>query len=246
MIIAVLDDDTGERRESLRRVLAADGDRSQVHYFDDSNEGWSPPLSEGTRIDLFLCHWGNKDWLLTTKAMCDVLDVAKVKIAYSGAGVSSRLIQDAERKGTMKVKGWRGISRHLGGINDLSDTEWRQLIEWVRDGADEVALPLMFQDAQFVMVIALDILCQGYLIASESFNTLGSAALARVKETSWWMTGLGIGSLAELPKRLELDGLDSTCIANLTDLCTKTFGVSEVVPERVDDLKTAVGVILGT
>jgi len=174
-----------------------------VHAGDQS--GWSPSVPSDLEGAILFVHWSDSS-MLTEKVVADVLRTARVKIAYSGGGLSAR---------EKLPDGWFRIPRSFTSTKCLSEDEWRELCQWGFDhvqATDEI--PRALRETFPATLIALDILCQGYFFAhgvvagdterSEGFMSprVDQEWQITTRTIDWWLAGLAVKSLEELFDKL--------------------------------------------
>ncbi len=227
-------------------LLAALEERSNeiaIYWCGDVEIGWQPSLPVGTKLDLLLCHWTQRHIL---DAFPEAGASARVKIAYSGGGVSP----------SDQLDGWYRVSRAFDGGNKLSELECRSLVEWLMQGAKAVDRPPILRDTPQPVAIALDILCTGFLIVhrdlvrreedvERNYLIRLDNAVEVVADESWWTRGLGLDRPEHLRQKLLDSGISVEAVERIMAFWLTMFVESKVNGKVVVDLQKAIRVAIG-
>jgi hypothetical protein len=182
-------DSTGNRREYLCKLWSG-----VLHYdvlFSGGgeflrflNDGEPKTLSEDelSTIQPLACifHAGDFD-MYKTEEVKQIVDSSKRVVLFSGVGLTT--------SNPVWPKKWFWITRAISGKGSASEREWRELGDWFTakpSDPAEAETPVLLsvkKDPHFL--IALLILCQGFL-ASERMTTRFPSAVAQTRKREWW------------------------------------------------------------
>ncbi len=240
MTILILDrlDDENDRRASLRAAVErAAVETPTIHLHNAGQGNWVPLVPADVSAELVLFHWSDSETLNNAEMYPHVrppIDRAKVRVAYSGGGIGvSEHLPD----------GWYRIPRPMQKAQDVSTSEWRELLLWAADPSrptEQDRLPRVLR-ADFPRVAtALLILCQGFMAMTQGFDVSSSAA-SRVRTPEWWAEPFK--PIADIDKRLQEELGESTLSVEIMQLVhwfrppnPQSNGASVMVPGNLNNL----------
>jgi hypothetical protein len=179
-------DSTANRREDLCKLWSADLDfavvsTGGVDLVESSNTTVSLDDLMKTPLRACLIHQ-NDTHLYTDEDWCKLLDSCHRVVVFGGAGIAA--------KGDWPDH-WFWIPRAIGGKASAKLREWMQLADWFSSDqplpAEQIDLLCRIKEARFL--IAIHILCQGFLVGERMRNRVPSAS-AQTRERRWWSVPL--------------------------------------------------------
>ncbi|MHB8821832.1 MAG: hypothetical protein ACYC58_09150 [Pseudomonadaceae bacterium] len=190
--ILILDCDT-TRTADLKTSLSSyfEGYSLDIHTHLAGEGDWNPTVASDSEPDLVLFHWSDAGALSNSNVYTPV-NRAKLKLAYSGAGISTET--------TLPVD-WLPIPRPLNSSADFSEHEWFEFFQWIIDSnRSPDYLPRALR-ADFPRIsIAFLILTQGFLAMSSGEIHGAPTEQDRVWARDWWH--LPFESIPDLDVRL--------------------------------------------
>lgn len=219
-LILVFDNDTnrGDGIVEAVRTACAGVYTPRISVNRADGRGWKPTITDTRQAGWVLLHWSDEARFqhpLSETSCC---------VTYGGGGFRAQ----GEISGS-----WRRIHRPVMKASSLSRTEWRELCLWALNAKRDLTHPpvaLLARHSSFL--IALDILCQGFITANipgegqpvaddlhASRNRSHLRFITAPRE--WLLRGVGVDSLDELEERLRREWVASDRIEDIRRLLTE-------------------------
>lgn len=162
--------------------------------------------------ELCLFHASDHAQYDSSEHLKSVVNSCQTVVLFSGVGIL---------RGDNRVSaGWFSIPRGISGWHSASDGEWQEFEDWIlarSSGSKDLARPVLLSvKTEPHFLIALYILCQGFL-AAERMPKRVPSAIAQTRKREWWSVPLlqSVGS-------------------NLVNVVTEEWGAN--VPSSVSSL----------